>query len=114
MKSLVAAISVMSGVLIAGLGTLPLSSQVPQGPLPSQDTPPLTEQQKCSTLPTPKVETQGPGTETPSERSPDFGGADCPPPTTDRIVPITPPPGGQMPAVSAPERSDSRPDVHAR
>ena len=62
-------------------------------PLPAQDTPPLTDRQRCLTRldPAPKTETQGQKGETASEKLPNSGGVVCPPAEINREILITPP-----------------------
>jgi hypothetical protein len=114
MERRAATTSILGALFISALGTSPVSAQAPQGPLPAQDTPPLTDRQKCLTQldPAPKVETLGQGTQNPGEKLSILGGVDCPPRNVDRVMPITPPPGSQLPVGSPSRTPDSYPDLH--
>src|SRR4030088_1987622 len=96
-------IAITSALFISALGTV-TSAQAPQGPMPAQDTPPLTDRQRCLTRlnPSPKTETQRQQGENLIEQPPNSAGVVCPPPRINREIAITPPGESQIPVVPAP------------
>jgi hypothetical protein len=97
-------IEIMSALFISALGTVTVSAQAPQGPMPAQDTPPLTDRQSCLTHlnPSPKTETQRQQGENLSEQPPNSAGVVCPPPVINREIAITPPGESKITVFPAP------------
>jgi len=94
-------LTTMSILVISALGAPMALAQAPQGPLPAQDTPPLTRQQKCSIPEDPenqlKIETEGRVRKAPSQDLSATEGTVCPPPDVNPNMSVMPPGAGKPP-----------------
>ena len=105
-------VSLVTGLSLA-LSICAASAQRPNTPLPRQDTPAPTEQQRCAPQnepanpPTPKTRGQGPS----SEQLAKSNGVICPPAGVDPEITAPPPGGGRTPVIPPPASPGGNPDV---
>lgn len=98
-----------------GLSVSTAFAQRPNAPLPKQDTPLPTEQQRCAprneTVNPSMPETRGQGSHTPSEELSKSDGVICPPAGVDPEITTPPPGGGRTPVIPPPGTPGGNPNV---